>query len=147
MSTWSIWNEPNQPQFLKPQYPRASRTSPKLYRKLYQAAYAGLRSTPANAKDTILIGETSPRGNSNVVHPLAFLRGMLCLDSKYRKAKSCGELEADGYAHHAYTTSAGPRFKPGEHRRRDDRRAAAARDRARQGGQGGRAARRTCRST
>jgi hypothetical protein len=37
---------------------------------------------------------------------------MLCLDSKYRKSKSCGELEADGYAHHAYTTSAGPRFKP-----------------------------------
>ena len=46
------------------------------------------------------------------MHPLAFLRGTLCLDSKYRKSKSCGELEADGYAHHAYTTSAGPRFKP-----------------------------------
>jgi hypothetical protein len=37
---------------------------------------------------------------------------MLCLDSKYRKSKSCGELEADGYAHHAYTTSVGPRFEP-----------------------------------
>ena len=47
---------------------RSTRTgkpySPKLYRKLYQAAYAGLRSTAANADDTILIGETSPRGNS-----------------------------------------------------------------------------------
>src|SRR3954466_9147186 len=112
VSTWSIWNEPNQPQFLKPQYKSGKPQSPKLYRKLYQAAYAGLRSTPANADDTILIGETSPRGNENVVHPLAFLRGMLCLDSKYRKSKSCGELDADGYAHHAYTTSAGPRFKP-----------------------------------
>jgi hypothetical protein len=112
VSTWSIWNEPNQPQFLKPQYKRGKSVSGKLYRRLYQAAYAGLRSTPANADDTILIGETSPRGNSNVVHPLAFMRGMLCLDSKYRKSKSCGELEADGYAHHAYTTSAGPRFKP-----------------------------------
>ena len=112
VSTWSIWNEPNQPQFLKPQYKRGKPESPKLYRKLYQAAYAGLRSTPANSDDTILIGETSPRGNENVVHPLAFLRGTLCLDSKYRKSKSCGELEADGYAHHAYTTSAGPRFKP-----------------------------------
>ena len=114
MSTWSIWNEPNQPQFLKPQYKNGKPYSPKLYRKLYQAAYAGIRSTPANADDTILIGETSPRGNSNVVHPLAFLRGMLCLDSKYRKAKSCGELEADGYAHHAYTTSQGPRYKPAD---------------------------------
>ena len=46
------------------------------------------------------------------MRPLAFLRGMLCLDSKYRKSKSCGRLEADGYAHHAYTTSAGPRFEP-----------------------------------
>jgi hypothetical protein len=114
VSTWSIWNEPNQPQFLKPQYKNGKPYSPKLYRKLYQAAYAGIRSTPANADDTILIGETSPRGNSNVVHPLAFLRGMLCLDSKYRKAKSCGELEADGYAHHAYTTSQGPRYKPAD---------------------------------
>src|SRR3954454_3556288 len=89
VSTWSIWNEPNQPQFLKPQYVKGKPASPKLYRKLYQAAYAGIRSTPANAKDTILLGETSPRGNSHIVHPLAFLRGTLCLDYKYRKAKSC----------------------------------------------------------
>jgi hypothetical protein len=112
VTTWSIWNEPNQPQFLLPQYKRGKPVSPKLYRKLYQAAYKGLRATPENASDTILIAETSPRGNTHVVHPLAFLRGMLCLDSKYRKSKSCGELEADGYAHHAYTTSAGPRFVP-----------------------------------
>jgi hypothetical protein len=114
VATWSIWNEPNQPQFLKPQYKKGKPYSPKLYRKLYRAAYTGLRSTPANAHDTILIGETSPRGNSNVVHPLAFLRGMLCLDSKYRKSKSCGTLDADGYAHHAYTTSQGPRYKPSD---------------------------------
>ena len=112
VSTWSVWNEPNQPQFLKPQFKSGKPPSPKLYRKLFQAAYAGLRATPENASDTILIAETSPRGNQNVVRPLAFLRGMLCLDSKYRKSKSCGELDADGYAHHAYTTSAGPRFKP-----------------------------------
>jgi hypothetical protein len=112
VSTWSIWNEPNQPQFLRPQYVKGKPASPKLYRKLYQAASAGIRSTPANAKDTILLGETSPRGNSHIVHPLAFLRGTLCLDSKYRKAKSCKELPASGYAHHAYTTSAGPRWVP-----------------------------------
>jgi hypothetical protein len=112
VSTWSIWNEPNQPQFLLPQYRNGKPASPKLYHKLYQAAYAGLRSTPANARDTILLGETSPRGNHHIVHPLAFLRGTLCLDSKWRKAKSCKALAADGYAHHAYTTSQGPRFKP-----------------------------------
>jgi hypothetical protein len=117
VTTWSIWNEPNQPQFLSQQYKRGKPYSPKLYRKLYQAAYAGLRATPANASDAILVGETSPRGNSNIVYPLAFLRGTLCLDSKYRKAKSCKRLETDGYAHHAYTTSAGPRWVPQD---RDD---------------------------
>jgi Cellulase (glycosyl hydrolase family 5) len=112
VSTWSIWNEPNQPQFLLPQYVNGKPYSPKLYRRLYQAAYAGLRATPANAGDTILIGETSPRGNSHIVRPLAFLRGMLCMDSKWRKSRSCGALPAGGYAQHAYTTSEGPRFKP-----------------------------------
>jgi hypothetical protein len=110
VDTWSIWNEPNQPQFLLPQYVHGKPASPLIYRKLYQAAYAGLRES--NPKDAILIGETSPRGNEHVVHPLTFMRGMLCLNSSYRKSKSCGELQASGYAHHAYTTAAGPRFKP-----------------------------------
>jgi|tagenome__1003787_1003787.scaffolds.fasta_scaffold20954695_3 hypothetical protein len=112
VDTWSIWNEPNQPQFLLPQYRKGRPYSPKLYRKLYQAAYAGLRATPANARDAILLGETSPRGNSHVVHPLAFLRGTLCLNARWRKARRCKALPADGYAHHAYTTSKGPRWRP-----------------------------------
>lgn len=112
VNMWSVWNEPNQPQFLRPQFKSGKAYSPKLYRKLYQAAYNGLRATASNADDTILIAETSPRGNSNIVAPLAFLRGTLCLDSKYRKAKSCKKLDAGGYAHHAYTTSAGPRWVP-----------------------------------
>jgi hypothetical protein len=110
VNTWSIWNEPNQPQFLKPQYRKGKPASPRIYRKLYQAAYKGIRAS--NPRDTILIAETSPRGNSHVVAPLAFLRGMLCLNSRYHKAKHCAALPADGYAHHAYTTSAGPRWKP-----------------------------------
>lgn len=112
VSMWSVWNEPNQPQFLRPQFKQGKAFSPKLYRKLFQAADKGLRATPSNAKDTILIAETSPRGNSNIVAPLAFLRGTLCLDSKYRKAKGCGTLKPDGWAHHAYTTTAGPRWVP-----------------------------------
>jgi hypothetical protein len=112
VTAWSIWNEPNQPQFLMPQYRNGRPYSPRLYRRLYQAAYFGIRRTVSNRRDVILIGETSPRGNDNVVHPLAFLRGMLCLDGKYRKRGSCGQLDADGYAHHAYTTRTGPRFVP-----------------------------------
>jgi hypothetical protein len=109
---WSIWNEPNQPQFLLPQYRKGKPVSPGLYRSLYRAAYKSIHSVAANRRDKILIGETSPRGNVHVVHPLTFLRGMACLKSNYRKARKCSRLKADGYAHHAYTTRTGPRFVP-----------------------------------
>lgn len=109
---WSIWNEPNQPQFLLPQFRGGRATSPAIYRRLLIAGVKGLRTTPANASDTILAGETSPRGNRRIVAPLAFLRGTLCLDRRYRKRARCARLDVDGYAHHAYTTRVGPTFKP-----------------------------------
>jgi hypothetical protein len=115
VARWSIWNEPNQPQFLLPQYSAVKHTplSPRIYRNLFLAAQRGLRAGGLpNAQ--VLIGETSPRGTGKVVAPLTFLRGVFCLDSKYRKVGKCAELHADGYAHHAYTTAAGPLFKPKE---------------------------------
>jgi hypothetical protein len=112
VTTWSIWNEPNQPQFLLPQYRKKRPYSPRIYRNLYRAAHSAIRSVRSNRRDKILIGETSPRGNENIVHPLRFLRGMACLDGSYEKTRSCSRLPADGYAHHAYTTRIGPRFVP-----------------------------------
>ena len=112
IETWSIWNEPNQPQFLGPQYRKGKPYSPLLYRRLYQEGVKGIEATPENRDDTFLLGETSPRGNSKVVFPLDFFRRMLCLNDSYRQARGCGRLEADGYAHHAYTTAKGPRFEP-----------------------------------
>jgi hypothetical protein len=112
VNLWAIWNEPNQPQFLRPQYARGGRaTSPLIYRSLYLAGQRGLRKA-GQGSDTVLLGETSPRGNSRVVRPLAFLRGVLCLDRKYKRIGKCGALSAGGYAHHAYTTRQGPTFKP-----------------------------------
>ena len=113
---WSIWNEPNHPQFLGPQYRRGRPYSPRLYRRLFWAAHRALDRT-GNRRDRVLMGETAPRGNSNVVHPLRFLRGSLCLNGRYRKRRGCHKLPADGYAHHPYTTRAGPFFVS---RRRDD---------------------------
>ena len=110
VATWSIWNEPNQPQFLMPQYRKGTPVSPGIYRRLYQGGVKGLKV--ANPRDTFLLGETSPRGNSQVVFPLDFFRRMLCLKSNYERKKNCAALDADGYAHHAYTTSKGPRFVP-----------------------------------
>jgi len=116
VDTWSIWNEPNQPQFLKPQYSKGKPVSPGIYRKLYQQGVKGLKASAENKNDTFLLGETSPRGNSKVVFPLDFFRRMLCLNSKYKKTRKCGALDADGYAHHAYTTAKGPRFVPPDRR-------------------------------
>jgi len=115
VDTWSIWNEPNQPQFLMPQYsPSHSALSPTIYRNLYLAAQRGLRDGGlANAR--VLLGETSPRGTGKVVAPLTFLRGVLCLDDKYRHVgMPCTKIQASGYAHHAYTTGQGPTFKPAQ---------------------------------
>jgi hypothetical protein len=116
VSTWSIWNEPNHPGFLRPQYRRGKPYSPRLYRKLFQAAHRALDRT-GNRRDRVLMGETAPRGNRNVVAPLAFVRGSLCLSSSYKKRRGCSKLPADGYAHHPYTTRSGPFFVSD---RRDD---------------------------
>jgi hypothetical protein len=112
VNTWAIWNEPNQPQFLRPQFGNGGKAiSPGIYRSLYLAGRRGLAKAGQD-KDRILLGETSPRGTGRVVAPLRFLRGTLCLNATYKKRKGCGALAADGYAHHAYTTRQGPFFKP-----------------------------------
>jgi hypothetical protein len=114
---WSIWNEPNHPEFLKPQYRNGAPASPRIYRKLYQAAEREIHGAPGGARDKVLFGETAPIGNSNLVSPLRFLRAATCLNDRYRKTHSCAKLRIDGYAHHAYTRKAGPNFV---HPDRDD---------------------------
>lgn len=111
VTRWSIWNEPNHPDFLGPQYDARHRAvSPTVYRGLYAAALRGLE----DVGDTkpVLMGETAPVGTSKVVAPLTFLRGALCLSSAYKKVGRCAKLRVDGYAHHAYTTRKGPFYRP-----------------------------------
>jgi hypothetical protein len=111
VSRWSIWNEPNHPDFLGPQYDSKHRpTSPAIYRGLYAAALRGL----ADAGDTkpVLMGETAPTGTLKDVAPLTFLRGALCLNDNYKKSGKCSNLRVDGYAHHAYTNRSGPLYVP-----------------------------------
>jgi hypothetical protein len=106
--TWGVWNEPNHPNFLRPQYDSRRRAvSPGIYRRLFQAGHRGLVRA-GQGDDTILAGETAPIGTGRVVTPLRFLRGTLCLDSRYRRNPACGRLPADGWAHHPYTRPAGP---------------------------------------
>jgi hypothetical protein len=125
VSLYAIWNEPNHPAFLQPQFnSRGLPESPRIYRGLFQAGYEGLQAS-GMAKPRVLMGETAPVGSDSLsrreirergllhdVAPLAFLREALCLNSKYQKASTCAMLPAYGYAHHAYTTGAGPFYKP-----------------------------------
>ncbi len=117
VNLWSIWNEPNHPDFLKPQYSNDRPASPMIYRGLYRAAERAIHRAPGGSRDKVLFGETAPIGNSNLVSPLSFLRRATCLNSDYEKKRSCAKLRMDGYAHHAYTRKAGPNFV---HPDRDD---------------------------
>lgn len=135
---WSVWNEPNYPASLLPIWrhnrPRtASRMvgeAPAHYRKLVDAAYSAFDATGHGA-DTILIGETAPRGGRNPrqlngpMAPAEFAREVYCLDSRLApfrgrpaRLRDCpatgperrefanrhpGLFRAQGWAHHPYS--------------------------------------------
>jgi hypothetical protein len=109
-----IWNEPNLSGWLRPEGSckkhRCSPVAPSIYRSLVRAAYPVIHAADRNAQ--VLIGAMSSRGsslrseNSNM-HPLAFLRGVGCVDSKFHKLKSgrCKHYKAvpaDGFAFHPH---------------------------------------------
>ena len=83
---WSIYNEPNQPAWLSPQWVKRDggweEASPRLYRDLLDAAWTALQ-TSGHGDDTILIGETAPkglrtnRGETRSIDALRFLRHAL----------------------------------------------------------------------
>ncbi len=127
VSLYAIWNEPDHPAFLRPQFKsNGMPASPRIYRGLFEAGYEGLKAAGIS-KPKVLMGETAPFGYDKVnvrregsrallhdVAPLAFLRETLCLNTQYRKSATCGMLPAYGYAHHAYTTGQGPPYRPPE---------------------------------
>jgi hypothetical protein len=104
---WSVWNEPNQDLFLRPQRRGGKPYSPRLYRRLFEAAQAGLRSS-GHGNDRLLLGETAPSGGRSGVDPIDFMRGVLCLDRRYRPKRPCPRLEAGGWAHHPYSLGLAP---------------------------------------
>ena len=99
VSLYSIWNEPNHPAFLLPQWnTNGTPASPRIYRGLYQAGYAGLQAAGLS-RPPLLFGETAPTGYTKInykrekskallhdVAPLAFLRKRMCLNAKYKKS-------------------------------------------------------------
>jgi hypothetical protein len=109
VTRYSIWNEPNHTAWLKP-----LSQGPKLYRALYTAGYAAAKK--ADPKAQVFIGETAPYYLKNrSTAPLAFLRGVTCLNAKYKKVRHCAALKADGYASHPYDARHSPTYQfPGK---------------------------------
>ena len=93
---WSVWNEPNHPGWLTPQWLPDQRggslpllpAAARIYRGLTDAAFAGLEAS-GHGGDVILLGETAPRGLNDrgltrAIRPLEFIREVYCLDRRYR---------------------------------------------------------------
>jgi hypothetical protein len=91
---WTIWNEPNQPGWLQPQWRVVAGqrvlNSPRLYRLYVDAAFAALtRTGHGPATDTILIGELAPEGSegdrdADPVPPMPFVRALYCVDASFK---------------------------------------------------------------
>ena len=58
---WSIWNEPNHPEFLKPQYRNGSPASPTIYRGLYRSAERAIHRPGRLARQGAVRGDRADR--------------------------------------------------------------------------------------
>jgi hypothetical protein len=81
---YQVWNEPNLPTLLEPQWMRTRRgyapVSPAIYRALLNAAYAGIKSAQPHAY--VLTAGLAPYGDppgGARVRPVTFLTSLLCL--------------------------------------------------------------------
>lgn len=136
---FSIWNEPNQPGWLTPQWIAGEQgdfveASPRIYRGLVDAAFTGLQAS-GHGSDTILIGETAPkglhtRGTTTAMKALRFIRQVYCVDEALHpfsgaaaRVRGCPETAGDiaafpaahpglftatGYGHHPYELTFAP---------------------------------------
>jgi hypothetical protein len=141
VSFWSIWNEPNYGVYLAPQAIDSNRVevAPRYYRALLDAAWHSLAVTGhLPPTDTILIGETAPRGLTGPsfpgdfagMVPLRFIRALYCVDGSFRplsgeaatlrgcpatatgvasfEADNPPLFEASGFADHPYQDAEAP---------------------------------------
>ena len=115
---YAVWNEPNLGNWLAPQYRNGRPFAPHHYRRLVNAAKAGLSATD-HGGDGLLIGELVPYGAAkNRIRPLEFMREMACVNGRYRpfrgraaRKRGCDNFRAlpgSGLGHHPYTLAGGP---------------------------------------
>jgi len=83
VDVFELWNEPNIPYFLRPQFEAGRPVSADWYRDAVAAAYPAIKSV--RPRDTVLIGSTAADGTARAVAPLAFLRRLAELPARPRR--------------------------------------------------------------
>jgi hypothetical protein len=109
---FEVWNEPNLPSFLGPQWNGKRPRSPEIYRGLLNSFYDGVKA--ADQGNVVVGGATSAYGDSPGgarMRPLLFLRELFCLEGrrKLKPKKSCPPVKLDVLSDHPINTSGGPR--------------------------------------
>ena len=107
---FGISNEPNQGGWLQPQSTRRGLVSPHHYRAMVRAAYPRIKAAAPGS--VAMIGNlassgSAARGRRAPIRPLAFLRAMACVDSRYRpvrrgRCRGFKPVPGDAVAHHPY---------------------------------------------
>jgi hypothetical protein len=116
VAMWSLWNEPNQGGWLRPQYINDKPISPSIYRKLFLFGQRALVST-GHGGDVILAGETAPTGvarktTTSAMDPKTFISEVLCGAGTTQRGCASdfakGPIQATAWAHHPYTKKNAP---------------------------------------
>jgi hypothetical protein len=123
VSLYTLWNEPNHPGFLAPQWAQTPDgwvpRSAAVYRAMVQAAYPAVKAVSPSAR--VLVGGTSSMGSSvpgeSGVPPLRFLRALACVDERLQPLTTgdCAGFQpvpGDGWAHHPYSLKTPPNRLP-----------------------------------
>jgi hypothetical protein len=115
---FEIWNEPNLPVYLTPQYVGKRQVSAELYASMLDKSYAAIKSV--HRSNHVVAGATAPYGDprgGKRTRPLTFLRKLFCLSGKHgAHAKKCHERPGfDVLDHHPITFTEGPRASATNH--------------------------------
>jgi hypothetical protein len=102
---FTIWNEPNHIQFLKP-----TSQAPRAYRELVDAGLPAIKRAAA-AGSKVFVGELKPTPRKGL-GPIKFLQEWLCVDKNFKRLRGRAarkqhcthfkKIKANGFAHHPY---------------------------------------------
>ena len=107
---FEVWNEPNLPVYLTPQWSGDAPASPDHFREMLNAFHGAVKAVDRRA--VVIAGGLAPYGDDlrgDRLRPLRFLRRLFCLETKLDRAPECpAKPRFDILAHHPINTSGGP---------------------------------------